>query len=75
MKSWFKDAEKCVWPYSDFVKNEFPNSRLIPENRVNFNIRGNHYRLVDIVDDKFQMDYVSFIGTHPKFKKIDPTKN
>jgi len=36
---------------------------------------GNHYRLVVIVNDKFQMVYVRFIGPHPEFKKIDPTKN
>ena len=75
MKSWFQEAKEDVWPYSNFVKNEIPNSKLIPKNRVNFNIRGNHYWLVVIVNDQYQMVYVRFIGIHPEFEKIDSTKN
>jgi len=42
LKSWFQEVEKGVWPNPNFVKNEFPNSRLIPKNRIILNIRGNH---------------------------------
>jgi len=74
LKSWFQEAEKGVWPNPNFVKNEFPKSRLIPKNRVIFNIRGNHYRLVVRINYKYQMVYIRFIGTHPEYDKIDPTK-
>jgi len=74
LKSWFQEAEKGAWITPNFIKNEFPNSRLIPNNRVIFNIKGNHYRLVVRVNYKYQMVYVRFIGTHPEYDKIDPTK-
>ena len=74
LKSWFQEAEKNDWPNPNFVKDEFPNSRLIPNNRIIFNIKGNQYRLVVRVNYKYQMVYVRFIGTHIEYDKIDPTK-
>ena len=64
LKSWFQETTKADWPTPNFVKDEFPNSRLISNNRVIFNIKGNQYRLVVRVNYKYQMVYVRFIGTH-----------
>lgn len=74
LKSWYQETSKGNWPNPNFVKNEFPNSRLIPSNRVIFNIKGNKYRLVVRVNYKYQMVYVRFIGTHEEYDKIDMTK-
>lgn len=74
LKSWYQETSKGNWPNPNFVKNEFPNPRLIPSNRVIFNIKGNKYRLVVRVNYKYQMVYVRFIGTHEEYDKIDMTK-
>lgn len=74
LKSWYQETINGNWPNPNFVKDEFPNSRLIPNNRVIFKIRGNHYRLVVRVNYKYQMVYVRFIGTHKEYDVIDPTK-
>jgi mRNA interferase HigB len=74
LKSWYQEAFKSSWPNPNYVKDEFPNSRLIPNNRVIFNIKGNQYRLIVRVNYKYQMIYVRFIGTHEDYDKIDPTK-
>ncbi len=74
LKSWFQETTNGKWVNPNYVKNEFPNSRLIPNNRVTFNIKGNQYRLVVRVNYKYQMVYVRFIGTHDEYDKLDPTK-
>ena len=74
LKSWFQETSKCNWTNPNYVKDEFPNARLIPNNRVIFNIKGSQYRLIVRVNYKYQMVYVRFIGTHEEYDKIDPTK-
>ena len=74
LKSWYQETTKGKWPNPNYVKNEFPNSKLIPNNRVIFNIKGNQYRLVVRVNYKYQMVYVRFIGTHAEYDNIDSTK-
>lgn len=73
LKSWYQETSKSNWTNPNYVKEEFPNSRLIPNNRVIFNIKGNQYRLIVRVNYKYQMVYVRFIGTHEDYDKIDPT--
>jgi mRNA interferase HigB len=67
-KNWIR-AKKL-----NYVKDEFPNSRLISGNRVIFNIRGNNYRLVIRVNYKYGMIWIRFVGTHKEYDKIDPLK-
>ncbi len=74
LKSWYQETSKFNWTNPNYVKDEFPNARLIPNNRVIFNIKGNQYRLIVRVNYKYQMVYVRFIGTHEEYDKIDPTK-
>lgn len=74
LRSWFQETSKSIWANPNLVKEEFRNARLIPNNRVIFNIKGNNYRLVVRVNYKYQMVYVRFIGTHSEYDKIDPTK-
>lgn len=74
IKSWYEETLKGDWTNPNFVKDEFPNSRLIANDRVIFNIKGNQYRLVVRVNYKYKMVYVRFIGTHEEYDKIDATK-
>ncbi len=71
LKSWYQEATKSQWPNPNFIKSEFPNARIISNNRVIFNIKGNQYRLVVKVNYKYQMIYIRFIGTHDAYDKLD----
>jgi len=73
LKSWYQEASKGSWIDPNFVKDEFPNSRLIANNRVIFNVKGNRYRLIVRVNYKYKMVYIRFIGTHAEYDKIDAT--
>ena len=74
LKSWYQVAIKGDWTSPNFVKEEFPNSRLLSDNRVIFNIKGNKYRLIVKINYKYRMVYIRFIGTHKEYDNIDPLK-
>jgi len=74
LKSWYQEALKGSWPNPNHVSKKYPNARILPSNRVIFNIKGNQYRLVVRVNYKYKMVYVRFIGSHADYDKIDPIK-
>ena len=74
LKSWFEEAEKADWRNPNFVKREFPNSRIISGNRAIFNIHRNKYRLIVKINYKYGMIWVRFIGTHSEYDQIDPKR-
>ena len=41
------------------------------DNRVVFNIKGNHYRLVVKINYDYQIMWIRFIGTHAEYDKIN----
>ena len=52
----------------------YPSASILPENRVVFNIKGNHYRLIVKISYDYQMIWIRFIGTHAEYDKINATK-
>jgi mRNA interferase HigB len=50
------------------------SASIIGEGRVVFNIKGNAYRLVVLIDYEFQIIFIRFIGTHREYDKIDAKK-
>jgi mRNA interferase HigB len=71
LKSWFKEASKAEWKNPNEVKSEYPNASILNDNRICFNIKGNHYRLSVRINYDYQMVWVRFIGTHTEYDKID----
>jgi len=74
LKSWYQEAESSDWKTPKDIKIEYPSASFLPGNRVVFNIKGNHYRLIVKVNYDYQMVWVRFIGTHAEYDKIDATK-
>jgi len=48
----------------------FPKARILPDNRVVFNIVGRNYRLVVKINYERGWVFVRFIGTHTEYDKI-----
>ena len=70
LKSWHA-AEKraeCVTP--DHIKQHYPNADILPGNRVIFNIKGDHYRLVVKIHYNTGIVYIRFVGTHASMRTL-----
>lgn len=70
-KEWFKEAEHAAWKSPDEIKKRYPSADLLADNRVVFNIKGNHYRLVVKIHYNTGIVYIRFVGTHAEYDKIN----
>ena len=67
--AWLGVIERSNWRTPQEVKERYSSADFLANNRVIFNIKGNHYRVV------VQMDYwkgtamVQWIGTHAQYNK------
>lgn len=71
LKSWYQETLKAEWSNPNDIKKEYPSASFLPNNRVVFNIKGNHYRLIVKINYDYQMIWIRFIGTHSEYDKID----
>ena len=53
------------------IKEDYPSASILKDNRVVFNIKGNHYRLIVKINYDYQMIWIRFIGTHREYNNID----
>ncbi len=71
LKSWFAEMRNGTFRTPDAIKKKYSSADFIAGNRVVFNIKGNHYRLVAKINDDAQVVYIRFVGTHKEYDKID----
>ena len=74
LKAWFQETSNCEWNNSNEIKSDYPSASILGDNRIVFNIKGNHYRLIIKINYDYQMIWIRFIGTHAEYDKIDATK-
>ena len=74
LKSWYNEAENALWKNPNELKKEYPSASILEDNRIVFNIKGNHYRLIVRINYSYQMLWIRFIGTHAQYDKINATK-
>ena len=71
LKTWYNDTEKLIWTNPNQIKNVYPSASILKDNRVVFNIKGNHYRLIIKIRYDHESIWIRFIGTHTEYNKID----
>lgn len=71
LKTWFHDVERANWKTPADIKAVYQNASFLANNRVVFNIKGNHYRLVVVVVYQHGVVYLRFVGTHEEYDRID----
>jgi mRNA interferase HigB len=74
LKAWYQEAEDANWKGPTDIKRDYPSASIIGDNRIIFNIKGNHYRLIVRSNYNYGMVWIRFIGTHKQYDKIDATK-
>jgi mRNA interferase HigB len=71
LKSWYQEASNSNWKSPSEIKKKYPSASILAENRVVFNIKGNHYRLIIKINYDYQMIWIRFIGTHKEYDRIN----
>ena len=71
LKSWHRETCKAEWKSPNDIKTEYPSASILTGNRIVFNIKGNHYRLIVKINFDYQMVRIRFIGTHAEYDKIN----
>ncbi len=71
LQTWFHDVERATWVSPSDIKAVYRNASFLANNRVVFNIKGNHHRLVVLVVYQHGVVYIRFVGTHEEYDRID----
>lgn len=74
LKSWYQEADNGNWKNWNELKIDYPSASILNDSRVCFNIKGNNYRLIVMINFHYQMIWIRFIGTHAVYNKIDANK-
>tara|TARA_B100000315_G_scaffold260653_1_gene323736 strand:- start:4927 stop:5217 length:291 start_codon:yes stop_codon:yes gene_type:complete len=70
LKAWFYETKKAKWKNPAEVRKLFGSADFVGDRTV-FNIGGNKYRLVVLIDYERHGILIRFIGTHKQYDKID----
>jgi len=70
----YRDAKKQMtaakWSTPHKLKADLRNASILKNNRVVFNICGNKYRIVVLMDCTRRGMLIRFVGTHEQYDKI-----
>lgn len=69
--AWYREVEQEDWDTPAKVKEKYRSASIVGDNRVVFNIKGNHYRLVVRINYPYRVVYIRFVGTHAEYDRID----
>lgn len=70
LEAWHDAVRKVKWKTPQDVKSTFRNASICENNRVVFNIGGNKYRLVVVVQYQAEIVLIKFVGTHEEYDKV-----
>jgi mRNA interferase HigB len=68
---WLHETTNADWATFADLKASFPQADLIKGcDRVVFDIKGNHYRLITVVDFQRHGVLIRWFGTHAEYSKL-----
>lgn len=71
LRAWYAETKKANWKTPAEIKAIYRSVSILPHNRVVFNIKGNDYRIVVIVEYAQGKLFIGFTGTHSEYDSID----
>ncbi len=72
--AWVAEVEQATWKTSHDLKKRYPAADPIGANRMVFDLKGNDYRLVVVIQYVAGVVVVRFIGTHAEYDRINADK-
>ena len=72
LATWVRVTEEAIWKKKQDVLDDFPNAKMIKNNRARFEIKHNTYRLIVFINYDGGTVVIRFIGTHAEYDRIHP---
>jgi mRNA interferase HigB len=69
--TWYKEFSKKSFKTFNELKRVYGNASIVGNNRVIFNIKGNDFRLLVMINFWRQSAYIIWFGAHADYDKID----
>ena len=74
LQAWYADVKRADWKTPAEIKAIYRNASFIANNRVVFNVKGNQYRLIVVIQYQHGIVYIRFVGTHQEYDRIDAAR-
>jgi len=71
LRAWYTDVRQANWKSPAEIKAVYHTASILSNNRVVFNIKGNRYRMVVVVEYSQGKMFIRFVGTHAEYDRID----
>lgn len=68
---WYQDFRRQSFKSPQELKRVYGNASIVANQRVVFNIMGNKYRLIVMINYHVTMCYIIWFGTHVEYNDID----
>ena len=75
LEEWYAKTVKASWTCFADIKRTFNSVDSVGNQHYVFNIKGNDYRLVVVIQFTPQRVYIRFVGTHSEYDRIKDIKN
>jgi mRNA interferase HigB len=71
LREWYEEMINEEFGSFQELKSIYPKVSLVGDDRVVFNIMGNHYRLVVRMAFEYKVVQIKWFGTHSEYDKVD----
>lgn len=71
LQDWVRKVKNAEWQSLADIKQTFNSVDYVGNQHYVFNIKGNDYRLVVVIQFRPKFVYIRFIGTHSEYDRID----
>jgi mRNA interferase HigB len=75
MVAWYNFYVKAKWSTPHELKADLRNASILKNNRVVFNLCGNKYRIIVLMDYARHGMLIRFVGTHKEYDEIGDIEN
>jgi len=74
LNNWYTIVEKGDFANFNELRALFNSVDAVGNDRYVFNIKGNNYRLIALIQFNVRTVYILFVGTHVEYNKINASK-
>lgn len=67
LASWLAELEEADWKTPIDLKSRYPSASILSGKRVVFNIKGNRFRALTLIDYESGVVFLKELGTHAEY--------